>query len=101
MTWLRRVLATLAALVLFVFALVAVNQEQISLRFLGWQTPALSVFWWLLSALLLGLLLGLAGALGMTARRSMHNRRMRRQLDTANEEVQRLRNQLPRGGATP
>ena len=60
MTWMRRVLAVLLALVLFLFAVVAVNQEQISLRFLAWHTPTLSVFWWLLISLLLGLLLGLA-----------------------------------------
>ena len=93
MTWLRRALAVLAALVLFLFALVAVNQEQISLRFLAWQTPALSVFWWLLVALLLGLTLGLAAAVSMAARRSMRNRRLRKELLAANEELHRLREQ--------
>ena len=99
MTWLRRALAALAALVLFVFALVAVNQEQISLRFLGWQTPTLSVFWWLLGSLLVGLLLGLAGAAGMTAKRSMRNRRLRRELQTANDELQQLRDRASQDGA--
>ena len=93
MTWLRRALAVLAALVLFLFALVAVNQEQISLRFLAWQTPALSVFWWLLVALLLGLTLGLAAAVSMAARRSIGNRRLRKELLAANEELHRLREQ--------
>ena len=93
MSWLRRALAVLAALVLFLFALVAVNQEQISLRFLAWQTPALSVFWWLLVALLLGLMLGLAAAVSVAARRSMRNRRLRKELLAANEELHRLREQ--------
>ena len=95
MTWLRRAVAVLLALVLFLVAVVAVNQDQISLRFLAWQTPALSVFWWLLISLLLGLLLGLAAAAGVIARRSMRNRRLNRQLQSANEELQQLREQAP------
>ena len=71
------------------------NQEQITLRFLAWQSPALSVFWWLLIALLLGLSLGLAGALGMSARRSLRSRRMRKELQAANAELQRLRESAP------
>ena len=94
-TWLRRALAVFAALVLFLLAVVAVNQEQITLRFLAWQSPALSVFWWLLIALLLGLSLGLAGALGMSARRSLRSRRMRKELQAANAELQRLRESAP------
>ena len=97
LTWLRRALAVFAALVLFLLAVVAVNQEQIALKFLAWQTPALSVFWWLLIALLLGLGLGLATAMGMTVRRSMRNRRLRKELRTANEQLQRLREQVPSG----
>ncbi len=80
-----RGLAVCAALILFVFAVIAVNQEQISLRFLAWQTPALSVFWWLLLALMLGLALGFAASLGVITRQAMRVRRMRRDLATAGE----------------
>ena len=100
MTWLRRALAVLLALVLFLFAVVAVNQEQISLRFLAWQSPALSVFWWLLISLLLGFLLGLAAPAGMIARRSLRNRRLSRELQGANEELQRVRGQAPAAPAS-
>ncbi len=100
MTWLRRALAVLLALVLFLFAVVAVNQDQISLRFLAWQTPAVSVFWWLLISLLLGLLLGLAAAAGVIARRSLRNRRLSRQLQSAHEELQRLQEQAPATAAS-
>lgn len=93
MTWLRRALAAAAALVLFLFAVIAVNQDQISLRFLTWQSPELSVFWWLLTALLLGLILGLGAAAVMAARRSMHSRRLRRELRAAHEELRSLREQ--------
>ncbi len=98
LTWFRRVLAAFAALVVFLLAVVAVNQEQISLKFLAWQTPALSVFWWLLIALLLGLTLGLAAAMGMAAKRSMHNRKLRKAVRAANEELQRLRERAPADG---
>lgn len=98
MTWLRRTLAVLLALVLFLFAVVAVNQEQIALRFLAWQTPAVSVFWWLLISLVLGMLVGLTAALGVAARRSLKNRRLRKELQAVREELRRLRDPPP---ATP
>ena len=78
-------MAVFAALALFVFAAIAVNQEEISLRFLAWQTPALSVFWWLLLALILGLTLGLAAAMGIITRQAMRNRRLRRALAATDE----------------
>jgi len=93
MAWLRRLLAVLLALVLFLFAAVAVNQEQISLKFLAWQSPSLSVFWWLLISLLLGLLLGLVAAAGVAARQLMRKRRLSKELENAREEVRRLRDQ--------
>ncbi|NBC22210.1 MAG: DUF1049 domain-containing protein, partial [Gammaproteobacteria bacterium] len=49
------------AIVLFFFALLAVNQGQVALRFLSWETPELSVFWWLLVAFFLGALVTAAG----------------------------------------
>ena len=32
----------------FFLAALAVNQQPLSLHFLNWQTPTVSVFWWLL-----------------------------------------------------
>ena len=98
--WLRRALAVLAALALFVFAVVAVNQEQISLKFLAWQTPALSVFWWLLAALLLGLFVGLTALVGINAKLSMQNRRLRKELQRAGEDIERLQEQ-PKSAPDP
>jgi uncharacterized integral membrane protein len=46
-------------ILVFLFAALAVNQQQVALSFVGWQTPfTLSIFWWLFMALLLGILLG-------------------------------------------
>ena len=89
--WLRRALALAAVLVLFLFAVFAVDQNEVSLKFMAWRTPSLSVFWWLLLAFVLGLCLGLAAAARVAARGSMRNRRARKELLAAQEELQQLR----------
>ena len=61
MAWLARLFWGAVALLVFFFAALAVNQEQIALAFIVWETPSISVFWWLLAAFTLGLLLGLLG----------------------------------------
>jgi uncharacterized integral membrane protein len=59
MSWLKSALFFLVLVLVFLFAALAVNQQQVALSFVKWQTPfTLSIFWWLLSALLLGVLLG-------------------------------------------
>jgi hypothetical protein len=46
-----------------VFAALSVNQYEMALNFAIWQTPfVLSMFWWLLAAFLIGLLVGLVNA---------------------------------------
>ena len=42
----------------FVIAILAIDQEAISLRFLNWNTVTISAFWWLLIALIFGVFLG-------------------------------------------
>ena len=80
------------AIVLFFLAALAVNQEPVALHFLSWQTPSISVFWWLLAAFLLGLLLGLFGITVLTTRLSLKNRKLARQLANAEQEVRKVRN---------
>ena len=59
MTWLKSLLFISILTLVFVFAALAVNQQQVALNFVRWQTPfTLSIFWWLLMALLLGIFLG-------------------------------------------
>ena len=93
LTWLARLfLAVLAALMFFLAAL-AVNQDHIALQFLGrWRTPEISVFWWLLLSLILGLLLGLFGITLWTTKLSLRNRRLTKQLGEAEVELNKLRN---------
>ena len=64
MSWLGRLFWALLALLVFLFATLAVNQDQIALQFVTWRTPELSVFWWLLLAFSVGLLIGLIGVVG-------------------------------------
>ena len=59
MTWLKTLLFVCLLVLVFVFAALAVNQQQVALSFVRWQTPfTLSIFWWLLMAVLLGIFLG-------------------------------------------
>ncbi len=51
------------------------NPERVALHFLQWQTPPLSIYWWLFSALLLGFFLGWA----LTAISSLKRRSSSRQ----------------------
>jgi len=59
---LRRVAGVFLALCVAVFGLLAVNQTPVSLRFLIWETPSVSLFWWLLLAFVFGLLVGSVSA---------------------------------------
>jgi uncharacterized integral membrane protein len=91
LSWLARVFWALLAIGLFFLAALAVNQEPVELRFLAWHTPTLSVFWWLLCAFLLGLLVGLVGITVLTTRLSLKSRRLNRELREARQELHRVR----------
>ena len=91
MTWLAKLFWVLLAVLLFFFAALAVNQEPVALKFLNWSTPEWSVFWWLLAAFGLGLLLGLFGITVLTTRLSLKNRKLTRQLGNAEQELHKVR----------
>ena len=78
-----RPLVALAATALFLFAVVAVNQEQVSIRFLTWRSPEWSLYWWLLIAFLAGVAVGAAALLPGRAKGALHIRRLRKALDEA------------------
>ena len=92
MSWLAKFFWAALAVILFFLAVLAVNQEPVQLQFLSWQTPSLSVFWWLLGAFLLGLLAGLLGITVLTTRLSVKNRRLAKQLGNAAQELRKVRN---------
>jgi uncharacterized integral membrane protein len=90
-----RLLWAIAAIVLFVFALLAVNQGRVALRFLNWETPAISVFWWLLASFLLGVLCASLGYSVASMRSRMRQRALNRQLDESQRELQKYRSLQP------
>ncbi|HEY5681523.1 MAG TPA: LapA family protein [Pseudomonadales bacterium] len=91
MAWLSRFFWALLALLVFCLAGLAVNQEPISLKFVTWQTPQLSVFWWLLAAFSTGVLLGLVGISVVRARLGLKNRSLVKRLEASERELRRLR----------
>jgi len=92
MKTLARLFWAALAIVLFCFALLAVNQTQVALRFLDWQTPEVSVFWWLLLAFLLGLVVAALGFGLASLRMRLRQRALNKELDASRRELERLRN---------
>ncbi len=78
-----RPLAALAAVASFLFAVIAVNQEQVSIRFLTWRSPEWSLYWWLLIAFMAGAAVGAAALLPGRARVALRIRRLRKALNEA------------------
>ena len=93
MQWLKTLALVATLLLAGAMGALAVNQEQVALNFAIWTTPfELEIFWWLLGAFLIGLLVGLINATWIGLKRRMENRRLRQTLEQANAELERLRN---------
>jgi uncharacterized integral membrane protein len=93
MSWLWKVLLAALFLGVALLGLLAMmdNDTQVSLRFLDWSTPALSIYWWLLAALLIGASLGWTASAAGSVRTRLAKRQMRRELARSRSEVERLR----------
>jgi uncharacterized integral membrane protein len=88
---LRRLLVGVTLLMVALLAAVAVNQEQVSLRFLVWQTPEWSVFWWIFMAFVAGGVLGHVLALFSTVPLRLERRRLQKALVVAEQEASQLK----------
>jgi uncharacterized integral membrane protein len=95
-TWLKTLLYVCLLLLVFVFAALAVNQQQVALSFVRWQTPfTLSIFWWLLMALLLGIFLGWFYNWVRYLPLRMQLRKLKKSLAAAESALSEQQNQLP------
>jgi uncharacterized membrane protein YciS (DUF1049 family) len=88
-SWLGRLFWVVLAILVFLFAVLAVNQDPVILRFVTWQSPELSVFWWLLGAFLAGLGVGVIGIAWSTVRLRLRNRRLGKALKQAEQALGR------------
>ena len=88
MKGLKSIALFLAMATAFLFAALAVNQEQVALTFAVWQTPfTLSIFWWLLGALVIGILLGVLYGSWLNVRYRFANRSLRKALAKAEQQL--------------
>lgn len=94
MNWVWKVLLGILFVVVALLGLLAMmdNDARVSLQFLEWRTPELSIYWWLLSAMLIGAVLGWTASAAASVRTRLAQRRTRRELAQSQDEVRRLRN---------
>jgi len=79
---LRNFLIFILIIGLLFFSAIAANQEEITLRFAVWETPfKISVYWWLLIAFGLGIVIGLLNTLFVNTRLRFENRRLHKQIE--------------------
>lgn len=83
------------AIVVLVFGMLAVNQDSVSLRLLDWQTPQISVFFWLLAAFALGLSAGIVGMMLSGVKHRLERRKLNKTLETRNKEIAALKAVAP------
>jgi len=88
---LSRIVWVLIGIAVFCFAILAVNQEHAALKFLVWQTPEISLFWWLLLAFVLGLVVGGTTVGLVSLKHRFHERALARELAEAQRELGRLK----------
>lgn len=91
MKWFSRLFWLLLLIAALGLAILTVNQQQVHLSFLEWQTPELSVFWWLLIAFALGLSLGLLLAMINSAKHVMQRARLNKEVKVRDKEIAQLR----------
>ena len=91
MIWLKRLCLLIVVLIVLVTASLAVNQTEISLRFLTWETPVLPAFWWLLAAFLTGALFTSLLVFAFYVQGRWRQRKLTRELTAKDAELAQLR----------
>ena len=93
--WITGIAFTLAALI-GVLAVVD-NRDHVALHFLAWTTPSISIYWWLVIAFALGVMVGWISAGVRVVRAVAGNRRLRRDLDRSQSELERAKGNAAAG----
>jgi uncharacterized membrane protein YciS (DUF1049 family) len=93
---LSRWITTIAFILVVVISVLAVidNRSGVALRFLGWSTPELSIYWWIIGAFGLGVAVGWMSAGVQVLRVLSGNRRLRRDLDRSQTELARAKSDV-------
>ncbi len=91
MTWLKRLCLFIVVVIVVLTASLAVNQTEISLQFLTWQTPVLPAFWWLLAAFLLGSLATFLLVFVFYLQGRWQQRRLKKEVSAREQEIAKLR----------
>jgi len=96
MRQISRWLTTIAFILVVVISVLAVidNRGRVALHFLGWATPELSIYWWLVVAFSIGVAVGWISAGVRVLRAVSGNRRLRRDLDRSQTELARTKSDV-------
>ena len=96
MRHIARWLTTIAFILVAVISVLAVidNRGRVALHFLGWATPELSIYWWLVGAFSIGVAVGWLSAGVRVLRALSGNRRLRRDLDRSQTELARTKSDV-------
>jgi uncharacterized membrane protein YciS (DUF1049 family) len=94
----RRFARWITALAFILVVLVSVlavidNQGVVALHFLSWATPEISIYWWLVGAFAIGVMVGWISAGVRVLRTLSGNRRLRRDLDRSKTELERFKSE--------
>lgn len=87
MRWLVRLVYLLILLICVAVATLVVNQEPVSVEFLGWVSPEYDLSYWLLGAVLLGIGIGWMMSSTWLLRLKLNERRERKEKTQAENQL--------------
>jgi uncharacterized integral membrane protein len=93
MRWLWRVMLIVTFILAALISAVAFmdNADAVSLKFLEWQSPLVSIYWWILFALTAGFISGSVVLYATTVKIRISERKFRRELLATQQELERLK----------
>ena len=93
MRWLWRLILTFTFILAALISAVAFldNADAVSLKFLEWQSPLVSIYWWILLSLTIGFVTGSVVLYATSMKLRASERKSRRELVTTQQELQRLK----------